>query len=120
MFSSVSTSTSVAGSLAAERIALLKARSATDTADIADMETAADVEDEQVPLGVVDEEEMSDDLTQIDDEETPLAATEQTATHRTWYWWILAIIAVVAGKAGYDKKNKKNLFAEKGSDSRNK
>jgi hypothetical protein len=86
------------------------------------------IEDEQVPLGVEDEETADDagaavigdanvaDETGnvvIEDEETPLAGAEETETVRKWYWWILLIIAAITGKTGYDKKHKKNLFAEK-------
>jgi hypothetical protein len=87
------------------------------------------IEDEQVPLGVNEDEETADDAeaavigdtnvadevgnVEIEDEETPLAGAEDTETVRKWYWWILLIIAAITGKTGYDKKHKKNLFAEK-------
>jgi hypothetical protein len=86
------------------------------------------IEDEQVPLAV-NEEDLGDDeeviapedtnasndtgIVGIEDEETPLGAMEETGTRRKWYWWILLIIAAITGKTGYDKKHKKNLFAEK-------
>jgi hypothetical protein len=95
----------------------------------ADAAGAATIEDEQVPLAVNDEDDFADDaeviapentntandtgIVGIEDEETPLAASTVAETHRKWYWWILLIIAAITGKTGYDKKHKKNLFAEK-------
>ena len=79
------------------------------------------VEDEQVPLGVNDEENQNDTNTVIEDEQTPLAANEekQPEKHNFW-WWILAVIAGITGKTAYDKKNKKGIFTEKESvDNRN-
>ncbi len=67
-----------------------------------------------MPLAVTSQEEDTG-LTEIEDEEVPLAAVgeqEQPATHGFW-WWILLIIAAVTGKTAYDKKNKKGIFAEK-------
>jgi hypothetical protein len=89
---------------------------------------AAVIEDEQVPLAVNDEDLGDNEeviapedtntandagIVGIEDEDTPLGAAEEIGTKRKWYWWILLIIAAITGKTGYDKKNKKNLFAEK-------
>ncbi|MCI9014427.1 MAG: hypothetical protein HFI59_10850 [Lachnospiraceae bacterium] len=77
------------------------------------------VEDEEVPLAVVDLEEDDEEnapLRAVEDEETPLATMDLSgdgaAKHGLW-WWSIPVIAAVAGKTGYDKKHRKGIFAEK-------
>lgn len=72
-----------------------------------------DIADDEVPLGVLDEEEEA--TVSIDDEETPLAADVATKKN-IWWWWIPVVAAAVTGTAGktaYDKKHEKGLFAPK-------
>jgi hypothetical protein len=72
------------------------------------------------------DETMTEDTTSINDEETPLAAGDQTDNQLTgitdqqtplagqvccetndkhYYWWILALIAAFTGKVSWDQKN---------------
>jgi hypothetical protein len=75
------------------------------------------------------DETMTEDTTSINDEETPLAAADQTDNQLTgitdqktplagqvccetdvehekhYYWWVLALIAAFTGKVSWDQKN---------------
>ena len=59
------------------------------------------IQDAQVPLGVNEDE---DNLQNIEDEDTPLAAGGTAKDGiKTWWWWIAAAVAAVTGKGVYDK-----------------
>ena len=71
-------------------------------------QTLTEIEDEDVPLGVLEDE----DLVDLEDEDVPLAAgvkmngSEDGLNVKPWYWWILAVVAAITGKTVYDKKKK--------------
>ncbi len=77
------------------------------------------VEDEEVPLAVMEDEEDTAGLEEVEDEDVPLAAPAQIqegskyAKYATWS--IIPILAAIAGKTAYDKKYRKGLFAGKRS-----
>lgn len=78
-------------------------------------------DEEEVPLGVADEEEDDGgEVVDLEEEETPLAEFEPEAESKgklSAWWSIIPIVAAaVAGKTGYDKKHKKGIFAEKKSE----
>ena len=66
-----------------------------------------EIEDEDVPLGVVD-----DELVDLEDEDVPLAAGVKMNDNgeggqSKWPWWLLAVAAAVTGgKVAYDKNKK--------------
>ena len=68
-------------------------------------EGLVEVEDEEVPLAVIDLE-PEEELVQVEDEEVPLAEVE-LEDKKSWWWLLLAIAAAITGKTVYDKKNKK-------------
>jgi hypothetical protein len=71
------------------------------------------IADEQVPLAVVLDDDHTaanvgdEDLTTIEDEETPLAISKSGLAGRVWWYWILIIISALAGKRAKDKKEAK-------------
>lgn len=75
-------------------------------------EHGSTITDEQVPLSVrldvADDwaRNMGDELTSIEDEETPLAVTKSGLGGRVWWYWILIIISAITGKVAKDKRNK--------------
>ena len=71
-----------------------------------------EIADEEVPLAVMSDD-TNNDIVEIQDEESPLAAGFDKNGKRHWWWWILLVIAAITGKTAYDKKNKKGIFAEK-------
>jgi hypothetical protein len=91
----------------------------TPAANAVNADDAEVIDDEPVPLAVNEEDDNTteaDTMVEIEDEETPLAAAEENPT-KTGRGGLLAgfaaVVAAIAGKTAYDKKNKKNLFAEK-------
>ena len=63
------------------------------------------IQDAQVPLGVNEEE---DNLQNIEDEDTPLAAGGTAKDGiKTWWWWIAAAVAAITGKGVYDNRRRK-------------
>lgn len=49
-----------------------------------------------------------DEVTNIEDEATPLAANaKQDEKVKTWWGWIVAAVAAVAGKGVYDHERRK-------------
>ena len=75
------------------------------------------VEDEEVPLAVMEDEEDTTGLETVEDEDVPLAAPVQEGPKFAKYatWSIIPILAAIAGKTAYDKKYRKGLFAGKRS-----
>lgn len=75
--------------------------------------TTTQIADEEVPLAVMSDD-TNNDVVEIKDEESALAAGFDKHGKRTFWWWILLVIAAITGgKTAYDKKNKKGIFAEK-------
>ena len=75
-----------------------------------------EIEDEDVPLGVLEDEEDTG-LVEIEDEETPLAANAGKGDgdgkgHRNWWWILLVIASAITGKKLYDKHAEKRKLAE--------
>ena len=63
------------------------------------------IQDAQVPLAVNEED---DNLQNIEDEDTPLAAGGTAKDGiKTWWWWIAAAVAAVTGKGVYDNRRRK-------------
>jgi hypothetical protein len=91
----------------------------TPAVNAANADDADVIDDEPVPLAVNEEDDSTteaDTMVEIEDEDTPLAAAEENPTKTGrggLIAGIAAVAAVIAGKTTYDKKNKKNLFAEK-------
>jgi hypothetical protein len=75
-----------------------------------------EIEDEEVPLAVLDDEDDATVEIEIEDEDTPLGAQAAEGPIKRLWWWVLAIIAAITGKTSYDKKNKKGIFAEKATE----
>ncbi len=79
-----------------------------------DQTPPVEIDDDEVPLGVVgdDEEGVDDntgaeeDLTDLEDDDTPLAAPVAEAAGRVWWSWIPVIGAVASAVEGY-RQNKK-------------
>lgn len=74
-------------------------------------ETPLDITDEEVPLGVLDDE-LTDTTIDIDDNEVPLAAP---AAGRIWWSWIPVIGAIASAVESYrqNKKEKEESGDEK-------
>ena len=63
------------------------------------------IQDAQVPLAVNDDE---DNLQNIEDEDTPLAAGGTAKDGiKTWWWWIATAVAAITGKGVYDNRRRK-------------
>ena len=72
---------------------------------------AVAIDEEQVPLAVVDaDEEM--DVTDILDPDTPLAITDDLPG-RVWWYWILIIISTISAFVGGNKSRKEAKAEEK-------
>ena len=64
-----------------------------------------DIDEEEVPLAVIDSEST---VTEIEDEDTPLAApTLETASVSTWWWSVAAAAAGLTGKGARDHRKRK-------------
>lgn len=73
-----------------------------------------DSNDAQVPLGVNEEE---DNLQNIEDEDTPLAAGGTAKDGiKTWWWWIAAAVAAITGKGVYDNHRRKPAKSDDSED----
>lgn len=87
--------------------------------DADEEEELTSIEEEEVPLAVVDLEDEGvdeDGLVRVGEEEVPLAAGDLSAEnpgHGLWWSIIPLVIAGVTGKTAYDKKNRKGIFSEK-------
>ena len=63
------------------------------------------IQDAQVPLAVNEDE---DNLQNIEDEDTPLAAGGTAKDGiKTWWGWIAAAVAAITGKGVYDNRRRK-------------
>ena len=63
------------------------------------------IQDAQVPLAVNEDE---DNLQNIEDEDTPLAAGGTAKDGiKTWWGWIVAAVAAITGKGVYDNRRRK-------------
>lgn len=72
------------------------------------------IQDAQVPLGVNEEE---DNLQNIEDEDTPLAAGGTAKDGiKTWWWWIAAAVAAITGKGVYDNRRRKPAKSDDSED----
>ena len=72
------------------------------------------IQDAQVPLGVNEEE---DNLQNIEDEDTPLAAGVTAKDGiKTWWWWIAAAVAAITGKGVYDNHRRKPAKSDDSED----
>lgn len=72
------------------------------------------IQDAQVPLGVNEDE---DNLQNIEDEDTPLAAGGTAKDGiKTWWWWIAAAVAAVTGKGVYDNRRRKPAKSDDSED----
>ena len=63
------------------------------------------IDDEEVPLAVVEDDEPTD-LVEVEDEDVPLAIPEAQEAGRLWWSWIPVIGAVASAVEGY-RQNKK-------------
>ena len=59
-------------------------------------------------------DDFDDDLTAIEDEETPLGIKRSGLGGRVWWYWILIIISAISGKIAKDKRKvtEKNIDTE--------
>ena len=105
--------------------------SAADNAPVAGTDTEqqaniVEVADEEVPLAVEEDIDEEDDIAantendneevKVEEEDVPLANQNLKDDKKNLWWWALVpIVAAIGGKTAYDKKHKKNLFAEKTS-----
>ena len=72
------------------------------------------IDDDEVPLGVVDDEEdTEDELAEVRDEETPLANVA-AAAEGVWWSWIPVVGAVASAVEGY-RRNRKHIDDADGS-----
>ena len=72
------------------------------------------IQDAQVPLGVNEDE---DNLQNIEDEDTPLAAGGTAKDGiKTWWWWIAAAVAAITGKGVYDNRRRKPAKSDDSED----
>ena len=72
------------------------------------------IQDAQVPLGVNEDE---DNLQNIEDEDTPLAAGGTAKDGiKTWWWWIAAAVAAITGKGVYDNSRRKPAKSDDSED----
>ncbi len=63
-------------------------------------ELTVEIEEEEVPLAVVEETET------IEEEEAPLASGTGEGL-KNWWWWIAAGVAGIAGKGAYDANRRR-------------
>ncbi len=82
-----------------------------------DTEAVVGIEENDVPLGVMDEE---DETVVIKDDEVAKAAKAdiEEGAKRFW-WWIIPIVAAITGKTTYDKKYEKGIFKKSKNDEDN-
>ena len=72
------------------------------------------IDDDEVPLGVVDDEEdTEDELAEVRDEETP-RANVAAAAEGVWWSWIPVVGAVASAVEGY-RRNRKHKDDADGS-----
>lgn len=72
------------------------------------------IQDAQVPLAVNEED---DNLQNIEDEDTPLAAGGTAKDGiKTWWWWIAAAVAAITGKGVYDNRRRKPAKSDDSED----
>ena len=71
------------------------------------------IQDAQVPLGVNEEE---DNLQNIEDEDTPLAAGGTAKDGIKTWWWIAAAVAAITGKGVYDNHRRKPAKSDDSED----
>ena len=65
--------------------------------------------------GAVNEED--DNLQNIEDEDTPLAAGGTAKDGiKTWWWWIAAAVAAITGKGVYDNRRRKPAKSDDSED----
>ena len=82
------------------------AANAANTANAAAAQNNVNIADQQVPLAVNDD--TTDDITEIEDEETPLASNGTAKDGlKNWWWWIAGAVAAVVGKGAYDSQRRK-------------
>ena len=78
------------------------------------------IEDEEVPLAVIEDDENADTATTtIEDEAVAQAESIENPSHN-FLWWLVALLAAITGKTGYDKKNNKGIFKPKNPDNQKK
>ena len=63
------------------------------------------IDDEEVPLAVVEDDEPTD-LVEVEDEDVPLAIPEAQEAGRGWWSWIPVIGAVASAVESYREKKK--------------
>ena len=98
-----SSAASVTQAVAGERVAVPEV-----TSDAQDAPEVTPMEDEEVPLGVLDdgEENPGGEIIEIQDEEVPLASMP-AASGRIWWSWIPVIGAIASAVEGY-RRNKQD------------
>lgn len=87
---------------------------ATPVAPAAPAAQNTPIQDAQVPLAVNEED---DNLQNIEDEDTPLAAGGTAKDGiKTWWWWIAAAVAAITGKGVYDNRRRKPAKSDDSED----